>query len=135
VRPPPPLGFSLRIRDYEARARAAKLTVVEQQEYEQLKADHERARANLALAEKREEETREARRQESVRLAVIAFPTLATDAAAREEFDIYAKRIAKLTRARAVAEADGRTDLFVRIDGLLSKERQRHDAWVAAHKH
>jgi hypothetical protein len=117
------------------RAKARPLPPAEQADWDRVKAQREQAWHALVEVEKRQEETREVRRQEAARLAIIAYPALAQDAQAREEFDIHAQRSAKLARMRAVAEGDGRTELFVRIDLLIQRENQRHEAWITAHRH
>ncbi len=45
---------------------------------------------------------------------------------ARAELKVHARRMARLTQARKVAETDGKKELVARIDKLLEKEKARH---------
>ncbi len=81
-----PLSYRLRLRDYEERMRLKKLTVIEQRDYDQLKAEQVRYVNALAEAERKEEETRAARRAEALRLQLLSFPNIAGDPIVRAEF-------------------------------------------------
>ena len=136
--PPGPPGASLsyvvRMHDFEARMKLRKLTAVEQHEYDTLKIEQARYVAQLAETERKAEETRAARRAEAMRLALVAYPNLYTVPIVRQEFQVHAYRAAVLERLRAVAAADGRTDLYPRIDGLVARENARHETWLLAHR-
>lgn len=45
---------------------------------------------------------------------------------AKEELKVHGRRMARLTRARAVAEELGKKELVARIDKLIEKEKTRH---------
>ncbi len=134
LRPAPPLGYTLRIRDYEARMKLKKLTAIEMKEYETLKAEQARYNREFLEAEKKAEETRAIRRAEAERAALAAYPNFAAFPPARAEFSVHSYRFALLERLRSVAVAEGRSDLFARIDGLIARENARHEAWVLAHR-
>lgn len=46
--------------------------------------------------------------------------------AVKEELKVHSRRMARLTRARAVADEAGKKELVARIDKLVEKERTRH---------
>lgn len=48
--------------------------------------------------------------------------------AAKDELKVHAVRMARLTRARAVADENGKKELVARIDKLIEKEKTRHQA-------
>lgn len=48
--------------------------------------------------------------------------------AVKEELKVHGRRMARLTRARAVAEEAGKKELVARIDKLIEKEKARHQA-------
>lgn len=48
--------------------------------------------------------------------------------AAKAELKVHARRMARLTRARAVAQDAGKTELVARIDKLVEKEKARHQS-------
>jgi hypothetical protein len=134
ARPAPPSGYLIRLRDYEERRKLKKLTAIEEKEYEQLKAEQVRYQHELIENERKLEETRAARRLEAEKLALVAYPNLAANVLVRNEFAIHAYRVAVLERLKALAVSDGRSDLFVRIEGLNRRENERHEAWLLAHR-
>lgn len=93
---------------------------------ERLKAHHDKLR-----------ETRESRRATRKERADKHRQTLVSEIPnprrpeVREAFHTHARRMARLTRAREVAEAEERADLVERIDGLIAKEQARHGTVVA----
>jgi hypothetical protein len=133
--PGAPNGYWARLRWYEERMKAKPLPPADMTAYNEAKAERERRMAALLAAEQQLDATREQRRMAALQAALAAFPTVSVDPAAQQEFDQHAQRIARLERLREVAEADARDDLFARIDGIVQRENQRHDAWVAAHRH
>ena len=48
--------------------------------------------------------------------------------AAKEELKVHGRRMARLARARAVAQELNKTELMARIDKLMEKEKARHQA-------
>jgi hypothetical protein len=134
LRPAPPLGYVLRIRDYETRLKLKKLTAIEMKEYEALKLEQARYNREFLEAERHAEETRAARRLEAERLALVAYPNFQQFPMARAEFSVHSYRQALLERLRSVAVMDGRADLFARIDALVARENARHEAWLLAHR-
>lgn len=93
-----------------------------EQRFEQLKKKHEEHRAK-----------RDERRHQAKKEALGRYPGYAKNPAARDEFKKHARRIARLERAKDVAEAEGRDDLVARIDQLLAKEKERHRRWLEKH--
>lgn len=51
--------------------------------------------------------------------------------AMKEELKRHARRLARLDRARDVADEAKDTDTVARIDKLIAKENERHDKWIA----
>lgn len=74
------------------------------------------------------------RRREARRRLHTKYPNLHKHPAAVAEFRTHARRMARLKRAKAVANAEGRDGLEKRIDELIEKERARHQTKVAKHK-
>jgi hypothetical protein len=79
-------------------------------------------------AQNRKHRSRDAKRQ-----ALKEYPNLSKDAAAMAEYRKHSERLAKLERAKELATAEERTDLVAKIDTLIAKEKERHQAWVAKH--
>ncbi len=121
-------------RELEEKQRAGALSVAEKQRLAQLQAERQKRYATLDQSDKVKAESRAQRRNESERQAQERYQAVAHDPAAQQEFDQNAERVAKLDRAREVAAAEGRDDVVARVDQLLSKEKQRHETWLAAHK-
>jgi hypothetical protein len=122
------------MRQYENIQRMRRLTAIEQREYDALKVEQQRMISQLAEAQRRDEQTRAARRAAAEREYLTSFPNIATNPLARQEFALHSYRQALLDRLRALAQADGRSDLFARIDALVAKENGRHQAWLMAHR-
>ena len=68
------------------------------------------------------EERRKARREELKQ----QWGDLAKNPAARAELKTHAERMAKLERARRLADEEKKPELIERIDKLVQKERERH---------
>jgi hypothetical protein len=51
--------------------------------------------------------------------------------ALRNELRVHAWRLARLTRVRALAEGENKTELIARVDSLLAKEEARHERRMA----
>jgi hypothetical protein len=123
-----------KLADLEAREKAgAKFSAEEKAAYERLKVEREKRRKDLAEADAKKEQDREARRLEAQRQLLARYRTAATDPAIREEFQRDAQIMAQLKRARDVAQTEGRDDAVTRVDSLIQKETARHTAWLAAH--
>ncbi|MFC1641205.1 hypothetical protein ACFL5O_00755 [Myxococcota bacterium] len=93
------------------------------------KIDEHHQKLNAKLA--RRWKDRAARRLEARRRALQQRPNLAQDQAALAEYRKHAERMARLERARDLAQAEGRGDLAGRIRQLIEHEQKRHQAWLA----
>ena len=48
----------------------------------------------------------------------------------KEELQRHAKRVARILRAKEVAQGEKDDDSVTRADKLLQKEQERHDKWI-----
>jgi colicin import membrane protein len=71
-------------------------------------------------------ETRKERKQASREEVKKLWGDLALKPAVKNELRNHAWRMARLKRIRAVAEAEGKTELVKRCDTLIEKEKDRH---------
>lgn len=122
-----------RFQELEGKEKAGTLTDPEKAELAKIKEIQGRFEALKQKWVERAKD-RAKRRHASKRMALQAFPGVDKNPSARPEFVKHGKRLAKLERAREVAEAGGRDELVARIDKLLEKENARHDAWIERHK-
>lgn len=119
-----------RLAELQEKESAGKLTEEEKTEFDRI----QKAQARRDAMEKRFAErmqNRKIRSREAKRKALREFPKLGTDAAALAEYKKHADRLAKLERAKELANADERADLVEKIDNLVAQENQRHQAWLA----
>lgn len=118
------------IAELEAKEKAGKLTDEEKSKLEKarkLEEKHEAMKkAFEQKAEDRKERVREARRK-----ALSEFPKLSENAVAVAEYKKHAERLAKLERAKGLAEADENSEMAQKIDKLIATEKQRHQAWLS----
>jgi hypothetical protein len=89
------------------------------------------ARANVAQAWAKLKETRAERRRQRLAEIKQKWGAIEDKPAARAEFKVHAWRLARLQRIRALAEADGKTDVVARVDKLIQKENDRHEKHMA----
>lgn len=122
-----------RFAELQEKEKAGTLTDEEKAELEKITQIRERFTALQKKHIQRMRDRKE-RRRENRRKLLKAFPSLVHNPEAHEEFVKHARRVAKLERAREVAEAGGRDELLTRIDKLLEKENARHDDWLAKRK-
>lgn len=122
-----------RIKDLREKEQAGKLTDAEKEELAKIGEIQTRFEGLKQKYMERAKD-RKKRRLESKRLVLQAFPDAGTNPQLRAEFLKHGKRLAMLERARDVALAGERDDLVARIDQLLEKENQRHEAWVSRQK-
>lgn len=122
-----------RFAELQEKEKAGNLTDEEKAELEKITKIRERFAALQKKHVERMRDRRE-RRRASRRSALKAFPGFVRHPEAREEFVKHARRVARLERAREVAEAGGRDQVLTRIDKLLQQENARHDKWVKNHK-
>lgn len=110
------------------------MTDEEKAAFEAKRAERKEERAEVRAAWKdykeKRKERRKARREElKEKLGDdIKRPVVKT------ELTLHARRMAKLNRIRVLAKADGKDALVTRVDGLITKEKARHDKRVAALK-
>jgi hypothetical protein len=95
-------------------------------------AKEDKAEAKEERKEKREE--RKAKRQERVKEIRAKWGDMVNRPAVRNELRIHAQRMARLNRARRLAEEAQKTDTVARIDKLIERERTRHQAAMDKHK-
>lgn len=122
-----------RLNELREKESAGKLTPDEKAELgkvQEIQARHEA----LEQAAKAREENRKQRVRDAKRHALKEFPKLTQDAAATAEYRKHAERLAKLERAKELASADKNSDVVTRIEALLSREKQRHQAWLTKHQ-
>ena len=122
-----------RIAELAKKKADGKLTDEETQELAKLEKINERHKKLKKKAADRAKD-RMQRRRAAKRMALGHFRHIDKDQAALAAFGKHGMRMAKLERAREVAEAEGRDDLIKRIDQLLEKEKARHQKWVEKHK-
>jgi uncharacterized protein YnzC (UPF0291/DUF896 family) len=122
-----------RLAELEEKQKAGKLTDEEKAELEKLEKIKKRHAALKGKFAKRAKD-RAKRRRAAKRKAMQEFPGLVKNEQARAAFGKHGMRMARLERAREVAEAEGLDELVARIDKLMEKEKQRHEKWVAKHK-
>lgn len=91
----------------------------------------EEAKARAAeRKEKRDERRKEAREQLRERVKA-ALKGRSMDPALREELERHARRSARLNRVEELAARAEDEDALARVEKLLAKEKQRHDAWMS----
>jgi uncharacterized protein YnzC (UPF0291/DUF896 family) len=122
-----------RIAELQAKKSSGTLSDGEKAELEKIEKIRQR---HAALSQKHAERLKDwaERKRAAKRKAVAAVPGIANNAAVRAEFAKHGRRMARLERAREVAEAEGREDFVARVDKLIEKEKARHDRWIAKHK-
>jgi hypothetical protein len=111
-----------------------KLSEAEETELEELaKAETEREGRRKALEERRakQKDTWKERRREARRKVLAAHPNIEASAELRAALKVHAKRMARLQRAKAVAEAEGRDELAERVAQLTEREVTRHERKLA----
>lgn len=121
-----------RTDELEQKQTKGPLTDEEKSELARLQKQKERFEGLKGKHEKRKAD-REKRRLDSKREALRRFPGYEKNTAARDEFKKHAQRLAKLERAKDVAEAEERPEVVARIDKLIAKEKERHDKWLTKH--
>lgn len=121
-----------RWRDLEARERAARLADADRRALEEMRAARARRYAAWAAEERAREASYEARRLEARRLAWARYQHHYHEPLWRAEIERDAQIMASLQRARAVAVAEGRSDMVARCDRLIALERARHYNWMQA---
>jgi len=121
------------LRDLEHKEKSGgKLSAEEKEAFERLKAERQKRYADLAKADADRDRDRTKRRAETQKAAVAHYR--ATDPAFKQEFQRDAEIVAQLSRAREVAQAEGRDDAVARVDKMLQKEKDRHAQWLTAHQ-
>ena len=119
-----------RLTELKQKETAGNLSDAEKQELDkvqQIQARHEEMdKRAKERAESRKQRSRDAKRQ-----ALKEAPKVATDGAATAEYKKHAERLAKLERAKELASADQNADAVTKIEGLITQETQRHQAWLA----
>ncbi len=129
----PRAARTARITELEKKKADGKLSDEEAQELAKLQKINERHKELKQKHAKRNQDRAE-RRRASKRMALGQFRDIDKDQEALAAFGKHGQRMAKLERAREVAEAEGRDELVKRIDQLLEKEKARHQKWVEKHK-
>jgi hypothetical protein len=122
-----------RLAELKQKQADGKLTDEEKKELEKIQQVQQR---HQELMRKRgaKAKSRIVRRRAAKRKALKECPRLRNkDQAALAEYGKHGQRMAKLERAREVAQAEGRNELVARIDKLIAKEKERHQSWVAKH--
>jgi len=121
-----------RLAELKQKEASGQLTDEEKAELEKLEKIQER---HAKLKSKRQElkQNRLVRRRAARRKALAEFPGLLANESAIAEFGKHGQRMAKLERAREVAEAEGLDALVARIDKLMAQENKRHEQWVSKH--
>ena len=122
-----------RIAELEKKKAGGKLTDEETQELAKLQKINERHKKLKQKAAKRKQDRAE-RRRAAKRKALGLFRNIDKDQEALAAFGKHGMRMAKLERAREVAEAEGNEKLVKRIDKLVDKEKARHQKWVEKHQ-
>jgi len=121
-----------RVTELQQKQASGKLTDEEKAELERAQKFLERHEAiEKRFAERSQD--RKSRAREAKREALKEYPNLGKDAAAMAEYRKHAERLAKLERAKEIATADERSDAMAKIDELIEKEKNRHQAWVEKH--
>jgi hypothetical protein len=122
-----------RMAELEEKEKAGGLTDEEKGELEKTRKIQGRFDA---LRKKHEERAKDRakRRRASKREAMKHFPGFRKHPKAHHEFQKHARRLARLERAREVADASGKDDLVARIDKLIEKENARHEKWLEHHQ-
>jgi len=118
------------ITELEAKEKAGKLTDEEKSKLEKARKIEEKHEAMKKAFEKKAEDRKE-RVREARRKALTEFPKIPENALAVAEYKKHAERLAKLERAKGLAEVDDNDDMAQRIDKLVSAEKQRHQAWLS----
>lgn len=118
------------IEELEAKEKTGKLSDAEKSDLEKArkiqKRHDEMKQKSAEAAAKRKERARDAKRQ-----ALAEFPKLHQNAAAVAEYKKHAERLAKLERAKELAEADENTEMVQKVGKLVSTEKARHQAWLS----
>jgi len=118
-----------RLQELQSKQDAGKLADGDQKELERLQKIQTR-HAALEGAHQAQAQSRVNRSRDAKRRALQENPKVGKDVATNTEFTKYAQRMAKLDRAKELAAADEDTELVQKIDSLIAKEQQRHQAWV-----
>lgn len=118
------------IAELEAKEKAGKLTDEEKSKLEKARKIEERHEAMKKAFEKKAEDRKE-RVREARRKALSEFPKLSENAMAVAEYKKHAERLAKLERAKGLAQADENSEMAQKIDKLIASEKQRHQAWLS----
>jgi len=122
-----------RLAELEKKKADGKLTDEETQELAKLQKINERHKQlKEKIAERKKD--RAERRRASKRVALGQFRNIGKDQEALAEYGKHGQRLARLERAKEVAQAEGNDELVKRIDQLLQKEKARHEQWVSKHK-
>lgn len=85
------------------------------------------ARREVAEAWAKLRETRKARRHERREELKKKWGGLHEHPAVKAELKVHGWRMARLNRIRAIAKAEGKTEVVARVDKLIEKEKARHD--------
>jgi hypothetical protein len=90
----------------------------------------DKAEAKEEAKEERQEkrEERKAKRQERVKEIRAKWGDMVSRPPVRNELRNHAQRMARLNRARKVAEEAQKTEMVTRIDKLMEREKTRHQA-------
>ena len=122
-----------KLEELKAKEAAGTLSSEEKTKLEKLRRLEERhEKLDQRVSDRRD--SRDQRARQSRAAASRAAPNAAQTPATREEFTKHAERLAKLERARDLAEADERDDLVLRVDKLIAQENARHEKWLADQK-
>lgn len=118
------------LAELEAKEKAGKLTDDEKAELEKVRKIESKHEAMKKAFEKKAADRKE-RVRDAKRKALSEFPQLSENALAVAEYKKHAERLAKLERAKDLAEADENSEMTQKIDKLISAEKQRHQAWLS----
>jgi hypothetical protein len=119
-----------RLAELEEKESAGKLGAEEKLELERVR----KIEARHDELQKRKDsqlKDRKSRSREAKRRALAETPNLDRNAPALAEYRKHAERLAKLERAKELAAADENSEMVQKLDTLIAKENQRHQAWLA----
>ena len=125
-----------RHNELKKKEEAGELTDDEKEELGKMKKRHARLKARHQKLKERHAELRKTwkkRRRAARRKILQKYPNIRKKPKAVTEMKVHARRMARLKRARAIAEAEERDDLVKKIDSLITKEQARHQRKIDAH--
>ena len=115
-----------REKELKSKEDSGGLSDTEKSELEKVRKRRHEAKTKLDERKQDRDKTRKTRRVSSKREALKKHPKVQDNPALKAELKTHAERVARLNRARNVAEADGNTELVSRIDKALAAENKRH---------